>query len=198
MITIHEVLLPTNIQLEMVGGPMWNTDIIESGAGWEQANINWVEPLWGWKIRYIRELTRFDPLIAFFNARRGRAYGFLFKDWTDFSDRYVDAAHGIDISIGKVRLINGVYRIVKEYPDDVSSCQRIIQRPLNGTVTLSGVSGTPVVDYTTGIVSGATSEGDAAFEFNVPVRFGADKMEFRRDPAIGEWADVAVQEIRCD
>lgn len=196
---IHDVVLPADIQLEIVGGPNWNTSIVETGAGWSHANINWADALWYWKIKYIKRDVNFDPFIAFFLARRGRAYGFEFFDWTDHSDRYRDQQNGINQSIGKVKLIDGKYRLCKVYPDPILPYTRIIQRPISGTVTLSGVEGTPVVDYNTGIVSGATSEGNAAFEFRVPVMFDSDRMEFKQDPAgVTEWTEVGIREVRVD
>jgi uncharacterized protein (TIGR02217 family) len=32
----------------------------------------------------LKKQAQIDELIAFFRARRGRAYGFRFKDWTDY------------------------------------------------------------------------------------------------------------------
>ena len=32
----------------------------------------------------LKKQAQIDELIAFFRARRGKAYGFRFKDWTDY------------------------------------------------------------------------------------------------------------------
>ena len=80
-----EVRLPTNIEIGAQGGPQFNTTIIALSSGFEKRNINWADSKGTWDIGYsIRYKEDLDIVIQFFYARRGRANGFRFKDWSDF------------------------------------------------------------------------------------------------------------------
>lgn len=196
---IKEVLLPTNINIDITGGPQFNNTVIDSGAGWRHTNINWSAALWSWTVRYHRRKTSFDPLISFFLAMKGDGYGFLFFDWTDHTSVYEDREQGLHSNVGKVRLIGGKYRLVKEYPDPEGGepYTRIIQRPKPGTVVLDGVPGNPTVNHRTGVVDGATGEGSASFEFLVPVCFSSGKMQFQQDPSgVTTWTEIGIEEVR--
>jgi hypothetical protein len=52
---------------------------------YEQRNINWSSARGRWDVASgLKKQTQLDTLIAFFRARKGRAHGFRFKDWTDY------------------------------------------------------------------------------------------------------------------
>ena len=56
----------------------------------------------------LKKQAQIDELIAFFRARRGKAYGFRFKDWTDFK------ATGQLVGTGDGALAQ--FQLVKHYP----------------------------------------------------------------------------------
>jgi uncharacterized protein (TIGR02217 family) len=79
----HEVRFPDNIAYGATGGPEFATTLVVTGAGHEQRNVNWAEARGRWDVRSgLKKQAQIDELIAFFRARRGKAYGFRFKDWT--------------------------------------------------------------------------------------------------------------------
>lgn len=80
-----ETQFPTDISYGSSGGPEYATDIVVSQNGHEQRNINWSEARARYNVAHgVKTKAQLDTLIAFFRARKGRAYGFRFKDWTDY------------------------------------------------------------------------------------------------------------------
>src|SRR6266446_5655899 len=71
--------------LGSAGGPGWLTHIVTLDSGVEQRNVLWAQDRGRWDVG-LRNLGREDllTLLAFFQARRGRADSFRFKDWFDF------------------------------------------------------------------------------------------------------------------
>ena len=101
----------------------------------------------------LKKQAQIDELIAFFRARRGKAYGFRFKDWTDYK------ATGELLGTGDDALTE--FQLVKHYPSGSMIEIRTIIKPVAGTVKvyvdgveqLSGWS----VDTTTGLVTFGTA-----------------------------------------
>jgi len=58
--------------------------VVAISAGHEKRNVNWAEARGRWDVASgLKKQAQLDELIAFCRARRGKAYGFRFKDWTD-------------------------------------------------------------------------------------------------------------------
>ena len=173
-------------QLKMQGGPAFSTQVIRTQSGWRQANQNWEYALWKMRIRYVRRVRGdFDEIIRFFLGRRGPEFPFLARDPADHRDD----------GVGKVLLVNGVYRLVKEYPDTVRPYRRVITKPY-GTINILGVPGTLALNTSTGIVAGATGPGTWTGEFDVPVCFMGDPMDYDYSVAdIAEW-EAELEEVR--
>jgi uncharacterized protein (TIGR02217 family) len=85
MSSFHEVRFPDNIAYGATGGPEFATTVVATGAGHEKRNVNWAEARGRWDVASgLKKQAQIDELIAFFRARRGKAFGFRFKDWTDY------------------------------------------------------------------------------------------------------------------
>jgi uncharacterized protein (TIGR02217 family) len=85
MTGFHEVRFPDNIAYGAMGGPEFATTVVVTGAGHEQRNVNWAEARGRWDVASgLKNQTQLDELIAFFRARRGKAYGFQFQNWNDY------------------------------------------------------------------------------------------------------------------
>lgn len=151
----HEVQLPPDISYGAQFGPEFSTDIVKVGSGYEQRNANWSESLSSGDVGYgVRTLDQVQRLAAFFRARKGKAFGFRFKDWVDY--QAVDSLQGVG---------NGTkyqWQLVKKYFDEgdyVST--RTITKPVANTVVMynndvedeTGWS----ADYTKGIVTYETN-----------------------------------------
>src|SRR5690606_20868218 len=79
------VRFPDGIAYGSTGGPRFATTVIETASGHEQRNSQWAESRAEYDVGSgLRGDADLAALIAFFRARRGRAYGFRFKDWTDY------------------------------------------------------------------------------------------------------------------
>ncbi|MEQ1788836.1 MAG: DUF2460 domain-containing protein [Rickettsiales bacterium] len=199
MVAFHEVQFPPKIAYGASGGAEFNTSISTSFAGFEQRNVNWQKARGKWDVSTgLKTKTDMDTLQAFFRSRYGKAYGFRFKDWSDYQ------AVGQNIGTG-----NGIlttFQLTKTYASGAYSYVREIKKPVSGTVKIylnsilqsSGYS----VDYSTGLITFtvAPSTGvlvSADFEFDVPVRFDTDALTVRADgPGIFVWDSIPIMEIR--
>ena len=77
MTSFHEVRFPDNIAYGATGGPEFATTVVATGSGHEKRNVNWSEARGRWDVASgLKKQAQIDELIAFFRARRGRAYGF--------------------------------------------------------------------------------------------------------------------------
>ena len=193
MTGFHEVRFPDNIAYGATGGPEFATTVIATASGYEQRNVNWAEARGRWDVASgLKKQTQIDELIAFFRARRGRAYGFRFKDWTDYR------ATGQLLGTGDDVLTQ--FQLVKQYPSGSVIEVRTITKPVAGTVQvyldsveqLSGWS----VDTTTGIVTlrhgaGARGRGDRGLRVRC-----AGAVRYR--PHGGDHRDVSAACLAAD
>ena len=146
----------------------------------------------------LKKQAQIDELIAFFRARRGKAYGFRFKDWTDYK------ATGQLLGMGDGTLTQ--FQLVKEYPSGSVIEVRTITKPVAGTVnvyldgTLQAAGWS--VDTTTGLVTFSTApalgiEVTADFEFDVSVRFDTDHMAVTVETyKLHTWQQIPIVELR--
>lgn len=172
---IDNVRLPEDVERGASGGPMFQTSIIALGNGSEQRNSDWAKQRAEYDISYgIDSKVDFSAVVRFFYARGGRARGFRFKDWADF-----EASNQIAVGNGA----QTQFQLLKLYTSGAVTFQRIITKPVAGTVvvTVNGSPVTPTVDTSTGIITISPAPANlsvivATFEFDVPVRFDVDKL----------------------
>lgn len=113
---------------DTVGGPTFRTEIVVVNSGHEKRNVAWAEPRGRWELGE-RTLDRaeLDGLIAFFRAVQGRASGFRFKDWADFSVTHADGVLGAGAGTGAPTL-----QIGKRYVLGSTTRVRALRKPLAG------------------------------------------------------------------
>jgi uncharacterized protein (TIGR02217 family) len=150
----HEVGFPDNIAYGATGGPEFATTVVATSAGHEKRNVNWAEARGRWDVASgLKKQAQIDELIAFFRARRGKAHGFRFKDWTDHK------ATGQLLGAGDDVLTQ--FQLVKHYPSVSVIEVRSIAKPVAGTVKvyLDGIEQPSgwTVDTTTGLVTFSTA-----------------------------------------
>jgi uncharacterized protein (TIGR02217 family) len=199
MTGFHEVRFPDNIAYGATGGPEFATTVVVTGAGREQRNVDWAEARGRWDVGSgLKDQAQLEELIAFFRARKGKAYGFRFKDWTDYK------ASGQPIGTGDGAI--KTFQLVKRYPSGSVIEVRTITKPVAGTVhvykdgveQLSGWS----VDVTTGVVTITTAPAagvaiTADFELDVPVRFDTDHMAVTIESFhLHRWQQIPILELR--
>jgi uncharacterized protein (TIGR02217 family) len=81
----HEVRFPDNISRGARGGPARRAQIVEMASGDGERNGSWADSRRRYDASYgIRKADDLAAVTAFFEARRGRLYGFRWKDWADY------------------------------------------------------------------------------------------------------------------
>ena len=86
MTAFHEVLFPLDISLKSAGGPQRRTDVVLLGSGAEERNARWAHSRRRYDAGYgVKTFDALSQVIAFFEERRGRLYGFRWRDRLDHS-----------------------------------------------------------------------------------------------------------------
>lgn len=188
----HEVRFPTEISLGATGGPERRTDVVTLGSGYEERNARWADSRRTYNAGYgIRSLDDLHAVIAFFEERRGQLYGFRWRDPLDRSSASPESATtALDQVIGTGDGATAAFQLTKTYGSAHAPWSREIRKPVAGTITIA-VDGIALaigsdfdVDTTTGLITfepasipAAATTITAGFEFDVPVRFGTDKLD---------------------
>lgn len=199
MSDFHDVRFPPAIAYGASGGPRFLTAITATQSGREQRVAQWQRSRGEWNVSTgIRSRADIEAVLAFFYARRGRAHGFRFRDWTDFR------ATGQLLGFGDGE--ETAFQLVRRYDSGGVVHARRITRPVEGTVVVyvdgmvvnNGVS----VDHDTGLVtfSAPPDPGVAVtadYEFDVPVRFDTDAADLTVETfEMQQWGRITVVEIR--
>jgi uncharacterized protein (TIGR02217 family) len=212
MTAFHEILFPLDIALKSAGGPQRRTDVVALGSGAEERNARWAHSRRRYDAGYgVKTYDALSEVIAFFEERRGRLYGFRWRDRLDRSSAAPDAAvSATDQAIGTGNGTTATFALAKTYGSLYSPYRRPIAKPVAGSVRVA-VGGSEVaagtaftVDSTTGVVtflSGHIPASGAAvtagFLFDVPVRFDTDYLEVDLSAfAAGAIPKIPLVEIR--
>ncbi len=207
--SFHEVRLPARLAFGSTGGVERRTEIVTLGSGFERRSTPWAHG----RRRYLiganlRSLDDMAALTGFFEARRGRLYGFRFRDFADCKSCAPGAAVGpLDQALGEGDGTRTVFQLVKRYGEGADGLERRIAKPVEGTVRVAIDGGELTaagfaVDAATGAVTldGAPDAGaavTAGFEFDTPVRFDADRIEVTLESFdAGRMAAVPLIEVR--
>lgn len=205
--SFHEIRFPTTISLASHGGPERKTEIVTLGSGFEERNAVWSASRHRYDVGYgVKTLDDLHAVIAFFEARLGRLYGFRFKDFLDYKSCTPSAVPApTDQLIATGDGQTKTFALRKTYRSGPSQYIRAITKPVAGSlrVAVNAVEQSGVaLDSTTGIVSfGAAPPLGAAitagFEFDVPVRFDTDSLSIAlTNFSAGEIPSIPLVEIR--
>ncbi len=208
----HEVRFPTAISQGSTAGTQRKTQIVVLGSGREERNSNWADSRRLYNAGYgIKTLDDLYEVLSFFEERRGRLYGFRWKDRLDFkSCKPSKTPSPTDQVIGTGDGTQTSFQLVKTYGGAFAAWPRDITKPVTGTVrvAVNGVEQTEISDFTVDSSTGqvlfsATSVPasgaliTAGFEFDVPVRFDADTLEVNLDHFnSGQIPAIPIREIR--
>ena len=181
--TVIETRLSPRVEAGFSAVPGYSTRVVTLRNGSERRNAMWTAA----KRRYTSRYASFDAtgradILNCVMATVGQTYAFLFKDWNDYR---VTAQ-----SLGTAPSGTTAVQLVKTYTFGSQTVTRTITRPRSATLTVyqADGSGNPVakagtVSATTGLFTPATAWTSgraltATFEFDVPVRFATDEIEF--------------------
>ena len=204
----HGVRFPDNISRGARGGPERRTQIVELASGDEERNAGWANSRRRYDVAYgIRRADDLAAVVAFFEARNGRLYGFRFKDWGDYKSCPPSRIPSpTDQQIGTGDGATTRFQLVKRYTSGAQSWTRTITSPVAGTIRIA-LNGTEhktgwKADPTAGIVTFgkapvAGTTITAGFEFDVPVRFDTDALDVTLDlERLGSITSIPLIEIR--
>jgi len=189
----HEVSLPARLAFGSTGGVERRTEVVTLGSGHERRSTPWAHGRRRFLIGAgLRSLDDMAALTAFFEARRGRLYGFRFRDFADFkSCGPGETVTATDQVIGTGDGVRTTFALMKTYGDPGSgpgqAVARAIAKPVAGSVRVA-VAGVELagsgfeIDAATGQVTLDEAPADGAevtagFLFDTPVRFDADRIE---------------------
>ena len=204
----HEIRFPDNISRGARGGPERRTQVVELASGDEERNASWANSRRRYDVAFgIRSADDLATVVAFFEARNGRLYGFRTKDWADYKSSLPTLAISpTDQQIGTGNGSLTSFQLAKRYISGAQTWVRTIAKPVAGTArvalgTVEQMSGW-TLDATTGIVTFTTAPGtgvviSAGFEFDVPVRFDTDMLDVTLDiERLGSITSIPLLEIR--
>jgi len=201
----HEVSLPARLAFGSTGGVERRTEVVTLGSGFERRSTPWAQG----RRRYLiganlRSLDDMAALTEFFEARRGRLYGFRFRDFADFKSCAPGAVvTATDQALGTGDGVATVFQLGKAYGD----WARDISKPVSGSVRVA-VNGAELAgaDFTVAATTGQVTLAvppepgaavTAGFVFDTPVRFDADRIEVTLETfGAGRMAAVPLIEIR--
>jgi uncharacterized protein (TIGR02217 family) len=212
MPAFHEVTFPLDVALGARGGPERRTEIVTTGSGREERNARWAHARRRWNAGYgVKSLDALSDVVAFFEERRGRLYGFRWRDRLDHSSGLLGAlpAPG-DQLLGEGDGENASFQLKKTYGGVYAPYARPIAKAVAGSIRVAVDGGEKEEgadfdsDSATGLIvfrAGHTPPEGAAitagFLFDVPVRFDTDFLEVDLAAfAAGEIPSIPVVEIR--
>lgn len=188
----HEILFPLDIALRSAGGPERKTDVVALGSGREERNARWAHSRRRYDAGYgVKTLDALSAVLAFFEERRGKLYGFRWRDRLDHASGAPGAAVApLDQSIGIGDGATAAFALTKTYGGLHAPYRRPIAKPVAGSVrvAVAGVeqeegvafaldAATGVVTFLAGHIPPADAAITAGFLFDVPVRFDTDYLE---------------------
>lgn len=180
-------------------GHSYKTRIEELRSGVERRNAEWDLPLGRYSLIYQNIGTQHHGLIvAAHHACKGMLIGFRLKDFSDYK--------ATNEPIGFGTGAQQTYQLTKTYTFGTLSTTKKIFKPVQGLVSVFA-DGTPItpdsIDYTTGIVTLTAPSGQEITwtgEYDVPVRFDNDEIDFSIDNRSGGElilnSDVQLVELR--
>ena len=186
----HEVRFPLDVALRGSGGPERLTEIVTLASGREHRNGRWADS----RRRYdaglgIRDLDALHAVLSFFEERRGRLYGFRYRDRVDWRSGPPSREPApTDQALGTGDGTTRVFALAKTYGTGPTAYRRAIRKPVAGSVRVA-VAGIEQLaakvscDAASGLVTFAADAVPpdstlvtAGFAFDVPVRFDTDAL----------------------
>ena len=182
--------------------------MVTLGSNRESRNARWARSRRRWEAGYgVKCFADLAAILAFFEERRGRLYGFRWRDRLDHSSAPPGAApSALDQIIATGDGMTKGFALTKTYGQAFAPYVRAIQKPVAGSVRIA-VAGHELapsafsVDGTTGLVTLAAAPASGAtvtagFLFDTPARFDSDFLEIDQSGfEAGEAPKIPIIEI---
>lgn len=219
-----EAEFPRAISYKAVGGPGWNTTVVDVSSGAEQRNRNWAAVRGKWTASLMTPSSAdsnrqafVDALETFFLMIGGKADGFRFFDHLSYSASsqvmaVVSTGPPLVLQLQRTYSLAGrtyVRTITKPITAAVVDYQG---NALADTVVIKSSGGvlrdpsTYDVDYTTGLVTAHSgsllaSSDLASFQYHIPVRLDTDDLQVQVEESaagrpIVSWNSLTLLEVR--
>ena len=204
----HDALFPTDVALGARGGPERRTDVVTLGSNRESRNARWADSRRRWQAGFgVKTLADLAQVLAFFEERRGRLFGFRWRDRADHSSAEPGVAVTMsDQMLGQGDGVTTSFALTKTYGAQFAPYVRTITKPVIGSVRV-GLAGVETSGFTIDSASGAIvlpnapASGvvvTAGFFFDVPVRFDTDFLEIDHSAfEAGEIPNIPIIEIKA-
>ena len=208
----HEILFPLEVALGASGGPERVTEVVTTATGREERNTRLADSRRRWDAGYgVKSLAALAEILDFFEERRGRLYGFRWRDRLDHAscppgavpsplDQRLATGDGSTATFPLLKTYGGLHApyarpIAKPVVGSVSVAVDGVER-LEGThFSLDATSGR--ITFAEGHLPSAGAVVTAGFLFDVPVRFDTDFLEVNLSAfAAGDIPRIPIIEIR--
>lgn len=220
-IIVHDCRFPDKILRAAKGGPRFKTSLGTGDSGIQTANQDWPSSIREWVVgRKMTTKDGLDELLAFFECRGGQAYGFLFRDPSDFFvglkyTQGVGFEHDAASNFATGDASTTVFQLQKKMVSGPTTKYRKITRPLDKDrsdaptgaldpkVYLGGVEQVSgwTLNYSTGALTFTSPPGDGVAigwsgMFDIPANFQTDEPEFEVDAYfVASCLGIPVREI---
>jgi len=190
--SFHEVRFPVDVAIKASGGPERRTDIVITASGREERNQRWAASRRRYDAGYgVKSFAALAEVVSFFEERRGRLYGFRYRDRLDWtSGAYAAPIQPADQLLGSGDGARAAFQLVKRYGSAFNPYDRIIAKPVAGSVRIAvgGAEKAAGLDFDVDATSGLVTfrpgripppgaEVRAGFAFDTPVRFDTDLLD---------------------
>jgi uncharacterized protein (TIGR02217 family) len=188
----HDVRFPTAVSFGATGGPERRNEIVTLTSGREKRNARLANSRRTYDAGTgVRSLEDIYDIVAFFEARRGSLHAFRFRDPFDMKSCRPDATPAAtDQLLGTGDGAMARFPLVKIYGEGEDAYRRPIFKPVSSSLRVAVAGGelaSPAdftfeeeaaeIVFSAGNVPAAGAAVTAGYEFDVPVRFDAERIE---------------------
>jgi uncharacterized protein (TIGR02217 family) len=189
--SFHDVRFPVAISFGATGGPERRNEIMSLTSGREKRNARFSQSRHYYDAGTgVRSLGDLHDVLVFFEARRGSLHAFRFRDPFDMkSCRPEETVSPSDQSLGAGDGAQTRFALVKTYGDGAEAYRRLISKPVVESLRVAVDGGelsapgdfsfdeaTGEIVFAPGAVPADGVAVTAGYEFDVPVRFDAERL----------------------
>ncbi len=189
--SFHDVLFPLGVSFGATGGPERRNEIVALTSGREKRNARFSQSRHYYDAGTgVRSLDDLHEVIDFFEARRGSLHAFRFRDPFDMkSCRPGAVPSALDQAIGVGDGATDRFALAKVYGAGDDAYHRLVMKPRleslrvavatveqGSSSAFSFDAATGEIVFAAGHVPPAGAVVTAGYEFDVPVRFDAERL----------------------